>query len=125
MSVQGIYKKYSLGCGTCLNLTSGDNNAWHADLMFLVNFGQVSALFLGALIVDSFVEYFLFIVNVVKCYLIAYLRETPNRRYIYGSCCKTLACTCALWVVLQRYLSISCYDDLIFIILLQFLAQYH
>ena len=32
-----------------------------------VNFGQKFALFLGAFIVD--LEYYLFIVNVIKCYL--------------------------------------------------------
>ena len=40
-------------------------------------------------------KYSLFIVNVIKCYLMAYLCRTPSRRYIYGSFCKTLVCNCA------------------------------
>ena len=48
-----------------------------------VNFREVFALFLGAFIVDF--EYSLFIVNVIKCYLMAYLCGTRNRRYINGS----------------------------------------
>ena len=60
----------------------------------LVNFGQIFALFLGAFIVD--LEYYLFIVNVINCYLMTYLCGTPKRRYIYGSCCcKTLVSNCA------------------------------
>ena len=39
-----------------------------------MNFGQVFALFLGTFFVDF--EYFLFIVNVIKCYLMAYLSGT-------------------------------------------------
>ena len=41
-------------------------------------------LFLSVFIVDF--EYSLFIVNVIKCYLMTYLCGKPNRRYIYGSC---------------------------------------
>ena len=40
-------------------------------------------------------KYSLFIVNVIKCYLVAYLCRTPSRRYIYGSFCKALVCNCA------------------------------
>ena len=39
----------------------------------LVNFGQKFALFLGTFIVDF--EYYLFIVNVIKCYLMTYFAE--------------------------------------------------
>ena len=56
----------------------------------LINFGKVFALFLGAFIV----EYSLFIVIVIKCYLLAYLSGTPRRLYNYGSCCKTLVYDC-------------------------------
>ena len=58
--------------------------------------------------------------NVIKCYLLACLCETPNRRYIYESCGKTLVFNCAndqpygAWSVLHRYLSISYYEDVIF-----------
>ena len=54
----------------------------------LVNFGQVFALFLGAFIVDF--ECSLFVVNVIKCYLMTYLCGTTNRCHIYESCCKAL-----------------------------------
>ena len=62
-------------------------------------------------------KYSLFIVNVIKCYLMTYLYRTPSRRYIYGSFCETLVCNCAklaLWCVLHRYLSIICYEGVIF-----------
>ena len=59
----------------------------------LVNFGQISDLFLGAFIVDF--EYYLFIVNVIKCYLMTCFCGTPKSCYIYGSSCKTLVCNCA------------------------------
>ena len=59
----------------------------------LVKFGQVFALFLGAFIADF--EYSLFIVNVIKCYLLPYLCGTQNRCHNYGRCCKTVACNCA------------------------------
>ena len=39
----------------------------------LINFGLVFALFLGAFMFD--LEYFLFIVNVIKCYIKVYLLE--------------------------------------------------
>ena len=51
----------------------------------LLNFRQTFTLFLGTFIVDS--EYYLFILNVIKCYPMTYLCGTPKRRYIYGSCC--------------------------------------
>ena len=51
----------------------------------LLNFRQTFALFLGTFIVDP--EYYLFILNVIKCYPMTYLCGTPKRRYIYGSCC--------------------------------------
>ena len=70
---------------------------------------DVFALFLGAFIVDF--EYSLFIVNAIKCYLMAYLCGTPNRRYIYGSC-KTLVCNCANDQPYRVF--ISCYNDLIY-----------
>ena len=39
----------------------------------------------------------------------------PNRGYIYGSNCKTLVSNSAIdYSVLQRYFSISCYDNVIF-----------
>ena len=39
--------------------------------------------------------YSLFIVNVSKCYIMAYLCRTLNRCSIYWSSCKTLVCSCA------------------------------
>ena len=59
--------------------------------MTMVNFGKFFALFLGAFTVD-----FLLIANAIKCYLMAYLCRTPNRRYIYGSSCKTSFCNSAI-----------------------------
>ena len=57
----------------------------------LVNFGQVFVLFLDAF---ADFEYSQFIVNVIKCYLMAYLWGTPNKCCIYWSSCKTLVCNC-------------------------------
>ena len=48
----------------------------------LVNFEEVFALFLGAFIVDF--EYSLFMVNVIKCYLMAYLCGTPKGTIFMG-----------------------------------------
>ena len=87
-------RKYCIGCGTCPNLATGIPQQFPSCRFgVLVNFGQVFALFFGAFIVDF--DYSLFIVNVIKCYLMAYLCGTPNRRYIYQSCCKTLVWNCA------------------------------
>ena len=96
------------------NLSIFDNR--HTIVMFsccfnvLVNFGQDFCI-----ILDAFVdfEYSLFIVNVIKCYLMAYLCGTPS---IYESSCKTLQLCqwLSLWGVLQRYLSVSCYDHVIY-----------
>ena len=47
-----------------------------------LNFGDVFALFLKVFIFDF--EYSLFILNVIKSYLMAYLCGTPNRHYIYA-----------------------------------------
>ena len=96
MSVQGIYQKHCITCETCLNLSTNGippQQCLSCRFWVLVNFGEVFALFLCAFIVYS--EYSLFIVNGIKCYIMAYLYGTPNRRYIYGSCCKTLVCNCA------------------------------
>ena len=75
MSFQGIYQKLCIGCGTCPNLTTGIPQQCLPfpieALVILVNFGQVFALFLGIFIFNS--EYSLFIVNVIKCYFLAYL----------------------------------------------------
>ena len=102
-----------MGGGACPNLTTGiPQQCISCRFEVLVNFGKVFALFLGAFIVDF--EYSFFILNVRKCYLVAYLCGTPNRRYIRGSCCQTLVCYKTLLLVLHRYLSISCYDDVIF-----------
>ena len=59
----------------------------------LVNFGHVFSLVFRAFIVDF--EYSLFVVNLIKCLLMAYLCGTPKMRYNYGSCCKTLVCICS------------------------------
>ena len=48
----------------------------------LVNFEEVFALFHGAFIVDF--EYSLFMVNVIKCYLMAYLCGTPKGAIFMG-----------------------------------------
>ena len=48
----------------------------------LVNFEEVFALFLGAFIVDF--EYSFFMVNVIKCYLMAYLSGTPKGTIFMG-----------------------------------------
>ena len=109
MSVQGIYWKHCIGCGTCPHLTTGiPQQCLSCRFEVLVNFGQVFSLFLGAFIV--YFEYSLFIANVIKYYLMAYLCGTTNRRCFHGSCCKTLV------RYLHRYLSMSSYDDIIFII---------
>ena len=75
MSFQGIYQKLCIGCGTCPNLTTGIPQQCLPfrieALVILINFGQVFALFLGIFIFNS--EYSLFIVNVIKCYFLAYL----------------------------------------------------
>ena len=75
MSFQGIYQKLCIGCGTCPNLTTGIPQQCLPfrieALVILVNFGQVFALFLCIFIFNS--EYSLFIVNVIKCYFLAYL----------------------------------------------------
>ena len=53
-------------------LSKYDNrDAKKISVMSFSDFGKVFALFLGAFIVDF--EYSLFIVNVIKYYLIAYL----------------------------------------------------
>ena len=58
----------------------------------LINLGHAFALFLSAFIVD--LEYSMFIVNVIKCYLMVYLCRTLNRRYIYWSSCKAVVYNC-------------------------------
>ena len=99
------------GCGTCPNLTTGiPKQCLSFRFEVFVNFWQVFSLFLAAFIVDF--EYSLFIVNFIKCYLVAYLCEIPSRRNIYGICCETLVRNCAN--ILHRYLSISFFDDVIF-----------
>ena len=62
---------------------------FHVVLMFWLTLGRIFALFF-----DAFVdfEYSLFIVNVIKCYHMAYLCGTPS---IYESSCKTLVYSCA------------------------------
>ena len=87
MSVQGPQQKHCTGCETCPNLKrriAKQCLSSHFDI--LVNFGQVFGQFLDAFTVDM--KYSLFIVNVIKCYLMAYLCGAPNGRYIYGSSCK-------------------------------------
>ena len=94
MSVQGIYYTHCIGHGARPNLTTEiPQQCLLCCFKILVNIGQGFALFLGGFIVAF--EYCLFIVNVIKCYLMAYLFRTPNKRYIYGSCCKMLVCNCA------------------------------
>ena len=94
MSVQALYSKHYMECGTCPKLITGiSQQCLLCCFEVLVNFGQVFAPFLGAFIVAF--EHSWFIVNVIKCYLMAYLCGTPNRRYVYESFCKTLACNCA------------------------------
>ena len=85
-------RRYCIGCGPVQIWQQEYHNNFRC-FEVLVNFGQVFALFFGAFIVDF--DYSLFIVNVIKCYLMAYLCGTPNRRYLYQSCCKTLAWNCA------------------------------
>ena len=62
---------------------------FHVVLMFWLTLGRIFALFL-----DAFVDfdYSLFIVNVIKYYLMPYLCGTPS---IYESSYKTLVCSCA------------------------------
>ena len=92
MSVQSIYWKHCSGGGTCPYLTTGiPQLPCHFEV--LVNLEQVFVLFLDAFIADF--EYSLFIVNVIKCHLMAYICGTPNKHYIYGSCYKRLVCNCA------------------------------
>ena len=76
------------------NLSRFDNK--DTTTMFVMSFRDFGLLWAG------FLHYFLvlllltlFIVNVIKCYLITYLCRTPSGRYIYGSFCKTLVCNCA------------------------------
>ena len=53
MSVQIIYYKHCIRCGTHLNLTTDiPQQCISCRFQVLVNFGQVFALFLGAFIVD-------------------------------------------------------------------------
>ena len=58
-----------------------------------------------------------------------YLCGKPKRGYIHGSSCKTLVSNGAnCYDVFQRYLSISCYDNVIFnfyYFILGKLAQVH
>ena len=63
------------------------NKVCHVVLRFYLTLGKSLYYFL-VLIVDF--EYSLFVVNVNKCYLMVCLCRTPNRRYVFGSCCKTL-----------------------------------
>ena len=77
----------------CPNLTTKVPQQYLSyRLEVLVNFGQVLALLLGAVIVE--LEYSLLIVNVNKCYIMAYLYGTRRRHCIYGNFCKTLVCNC-------------------------------
>ena len=88
MSLQGIYWKHCFGCGTCPYFTTGIPQKcvlFHFEVF--INFGQVFALFLDVFIIDF--KYSVFIANVVKCYLMAYLCGAPNRCCVYKSCCKT------------------------------------
>ena len=80
------------------------NNVCHGHFEVMVNFGQVFELFLGVSFADF--EYSLFIWNVIKCYLMAYLCGTPNGCYIYWSCCKTLLCNCASIVGQCKWLAL-------------------
>ena len=105
--------EHCIGCRTCPNLiTVIPRQLLSCCCEVLVNFEEVFALFLGAFIADF--EHPLFFVNVIKCYLMTYLCGSRNRRYIYGSCCKTLVCK---WLapcgVLNRYFSLSCYEKVI------------
>ena len=52
---------------------------------FWLTLGSSLQYLFGAFIVKF--KYSLFIVSVLKCYLMVYLCGTPNRRYICGSCC--------------------------------------
>ena len=68
MSVQGIYYMHCIGHGACPNLTTEiPQQCLLCCFKILVNIGQGFALFLGGFIVAF--EYCLFIVNVIKCYL--------------------------------------------------------
>ena len=102
-----INRKSILHTNICLT-TGIPQQCLSCRLNVLVNFGQIFALFLGTFIVDF--ENYLFIVNVSLWHLCG----KPKRDYIYGSICKTLVFQLcqwlALWDVLKRYLSISCYD---------------
>ena len=87
-----------------------NNNVCHVVWMFWLTLGRSFALFLCTFIVDF--EYHLFIVGAT---LMTYLCGKPKRDYIYGSSCKTLVSNSANDKgVLQRYLFISCYDNVIF-----------
>ena len=77
----------------------------------LVNFGHIFAFFLGTFI--DF-EYYLFITNATLWYIFV---ENKKGLYLWEELQNISFQQCqwlALWGVLQRYLSISCYDDVIF-----------
>ena len=87
VSPKSIYRIIVIGVGPVQIWQQGyHNNVFHV----VRGFGQVFALFLGGFIVDF--EYSLFIVNVIKGYFMTCLCRKPSRRYIHGSCCKTLVC---------------------------------
>ena len=80
------------------------NNVCHV-VDVLINFGQMFALFW------YFYRWLWILFVYCECYLMIYLCGKPKRGYIYGSSCKTLVSNSVNDKgVLQRYLSISCYD---------------
>ena len=101
-----------------------NNNVCHVVWMFWLTLGRSFVLFLCTFVVDF--EYYLFIVGAT---LMTYLCGKPKRDYIYGSSCKTLVSNSANDKgVLQRYLFISCYDNVIFnfyYLILEKLVQSH
>ena len=92
-----LFKVYARGIALCVEpfqvLTTGTRQQCLSCILeILVNFRLVLAPFLCVFIAEF--KFSLFTVYVIKYYFVAYLCVTPNRRYIYGSCYKTLVCNC-------------------------------
>ena len=77
-----------------LNLAKGyQKNVCHVVFKFWLTWGRSLHYFLVLLLLTLNILYLLWMS--LNATLNAYLCGAPNRRYIYGSCCKTLVSNCA------------------------------
>ena len=78
----------------------------------LVNFGQIFALVLSTFNVEF--QYYSFIVNATLWHILVNIQKMVIFMGVIANCQFPPVQCLALWGFLQRYLSIACYDDVIF-----------